>query len=493
MGIVVKQSLRNTIITYIGMILGFVNVIWLYPHILQTDQFGLTKLLTSISLVIAQFASLGMGSVTLRFFPYFRDPETHHHGFLPIALIVPLIGFLLFGALFWGGKDLLVHIYGEKSGLFVSYYFYLLPLVGFTLFFNAFDSYVQAHLKSVFGTFAREVLLRILNLFAIMIYFAGWVSFSQFVLLYVFASAVQLLAMIIYVASIGELHLNLRFPRPDRDLVREMGVYGFFAILGGLTTIAISNIDIMMLGALSGLADTAIYFVAFSIGTIILIPARALTRITHPLIAQAWKNNDTSLISEIYRKSSINQLIAGLLVFIGVWANIDSILSILPHEYAAGKFVILYIGLARLFDMATGTNGGIILNSRHYRVDFYTNILLLVLIVITNLIFIPLYGITGAALATAFSILIHNSVKYIFVWIAFDMQPFDRHTIEIIVIGGFILWLSFFIPHLSNVAGDIALRSSIIAIVYVAATYLLKISPDLNRLAENYLSIKKNS
>ncbi|HEX8350707.1 MAG TPA: hypothetical protein VF598_12155, partial [Hymenobacter sp.] len=75
MGIVQRQGLRNTVISYIGLGLGFVNTVLILPNFLEPQQLGLTATLSTIAMVYAQVAAFGFASVGIRFFPYFRDRE----------------------------------------------------------------------------------------------------------------------------------------------------------------------------------------------------------------------------------------------------------------------------------------------------------------------------------------------------------------------------------------------------------------------------------
>ena len=118
-------------------------------------------------------------------------------------------------------------------------------------------------------------------------------------------------------------------------------------------------------------------------------------------------------IKNIYEKSSLNQLLLGGFIFLIIWLNIDEGLALLPEKFQGGKYVVLYIGLSKLFSVATGVNGQIIVNSKYYRFDLYSNFILLIITIFTNYIFIPessplseysIVGINGAAFATALSV-----------------------------------------------------------------------------------------
>ena len=52
MGIVINQSIKNTIITYIGFAIGAANTLFMYPHFLGAKFYGLTGYLLSFANVI---------------------------------------------------------------------------------------------------------------------------------------------------------------------------------------------------------------------------------------------------------------------------------------------------------------------------------------------------------------------------------------------------------------------------------------------------------
>src|SRR5690606_15459578 len=133
-------------------------------------------------------------------------------------------------------------------------------------------------------------------------------------------------------------------------------------------------------------------------------------------------------------KSSLNQLILGGLVYILIWASIDNFYALQKDEYALGKFVFLFLGLSQIINMAFGVNGIIINVSKYYRFDTVTSILLACFTIVTNFIFIPIYGITGAAMATTLSILIFNVVRYKYLLNKINIQPFSLKTLGVVII-----------------------------------------------------------
>ena len=95
MGVIKRQGIKNTIAVYIGLAIGFLNLIVIQPYFLTKEELGLTRLLYSFSLVVAMFVPLGIGNATTRFFPVFKNIDKKHHGYFGFMLLFPLIGFAL--------------------------------------------------------------------------------------------------------------------------------------------------------------------------------------------------------------------------------------------------------------------------------------------------------------------------------------------------------------------------------------------------------------
>jgi O-antigen/teichoic acid export membrane protein len=478
MGIIEKQATRNAIYSYAGAGLGFITLIWLAR--LGTAQNGVIRILISYAALFSQFANLGFTSVTIRFFPYFRNKDKGHHGFLFYALIVSLIGFIIFVFAFLILKPQLIDSNQLKSPLFITYLFYLIPLTFFTIFFNIFDSYLRAGFSSVIGSFTKDFLQRILILIALAFYFFKMIDFNVFMFLYISFTCLPTLMLLFYIIKQGEWHIKPVRDFMSTELRNEMLKLSIYSILSGGAGAIILNIDAIMVNQMLGEGKTGIYGIAFSFGAIIIIPARSLYRITSSIVAENFKANKIEEIHKLYKQSCNGQLVVGLLLFIGIWANINNIMQLLTAEYATGKYVILIIGAGYLVEMATGINQVIIANSAYYKYDTYFVFLLVGITVLFNYMLIPVYGIMGSAIATASTILFGNTLRYVLLFRKYKMQPYDVNTLKLIAIGIIALLPGYFIPTLGNLFIDIAVRSSIVGGIFILLILKLEAAPELN-------------
>ena len=478
MGVIQRQTIKGTLYSYLGVGLGFVNLVILSPKIFSTDQIGVIQVLVAMAVILAQFASLGFNNVSIKMFPYFRDKESKHHGYLGLGFVISLIGFVIFSFLILLGKPIIIQQNADKSALLTDYIDWIIPLVFLFLYYNLLDTYARVMYKAALGSFLREVLIRIINLGLIVSVYIGWIDFRTYVILYILSYSITIIILGVYLISTGQVSFKIDLSLL-RNLKAEMITVALFGMIAGLSGVAKLSFDKLMINRFMDLSATGVYSIAFYFGTLILIPQRAMSKISSTVISEAWKSGDRDLISRTYYQSSINQFVVGTFVFLIVWLNVDSMLSYLPDIYTQGKYVILFIALANLIEVLAGVNIQIIITSEYYKYQTYFMILLLVSIVITNVILIPIMGINGAAIATLISSLIYTSSRVIFLFQRYSFQPFRLNHFKVLIILVLLLLLGIYLPHFSNWIIDIVIRSFAISLLYMLLNLIFKTSNEL--------------
>lgn len=487
MGIVEKQGIKGSVYSYIGTAVGFVTAGLLLPNILTKAENGVLDLLVSWSLVFATIATLGLNNVTNNLFPRFRDRSTKHHGFSGILFWVTLAGFILSLILFFILRPWIIADSEEQSGLFIGYVDYIIPLTAFTAIYLVADIYYAMLMNAVRGIFLKEFLQRVFILVVILAFVAGLFKFDGFVLFYTVALSLPGIIIAIMLLRDGEFTFRPDVSHLSKDLSRQLMSVASYGIIIAFSNILIQYIDRIMINSYLGLEETGVYGRAFFFGTLVSIPIRAVSKISSVVVAERWKDNDHAGINRLYRDTSLYQLIFGLLIFVGIWGNIANVYHILPDSYASGRYVIFWIGLSNLFIMASGISGAIMTTSRYYRTLALFVVLFGALVIGTNLIFIPIYGITGAALASAISAFVYGLMRHIFLWARYGMQPYTWKHLLAVAIAVVAYLPAVLIPDLNReeykyltLTADIIIRSSAISAVFIGLTLLLKISPDLN-------------
>ncbi|WP_323757064.1 polysaccharide biosynthesis C-terminal domain-containing protein [Roseivirga sp.] len=491
MGIVIKQSIRSSIIAYIGVLIGYVNVLWLFPYFLEADQIGLFRLIQSSAFLMATFGQFGLGSALVKFFPKLKDQK----GFLSFIILGGLIGFIVFAAFTFLFNAEITAYFAKESGLFIQY-FGITLLISFLLIqFQLLESYCRSLLKIVIPTLIRDIQLRLSVTVLVALYALDIITFGGLIQWLSGAYLLMVITVVFYLRHLKVFHLNFNFKFIDRPLLKQILTYAVYMMIGAGGTQIVLQIDSIMVSGALGLDATGIYMIAFFIGGVIEMPKRSITQISAPLIAQAFEKNDMPAVEKLYKQTSINQMIIGSLLLIGIWANLESLYSFIPNGevYIQGINVVLFIGLGKLSDMIFGTNGEIIVMSKHYKFNVIAVGILAILTVALNLLLIPSYGIEGAAIASFLAMLTFNLSKFLFVWMKFKIQPFSLGSIKLLAIIGLVLWVNQWIPKLDQTLLDIIIRSLAITILLVGLTIGLKVSKEVNSLVLGFIDrLKKN-
>ena len=152
MGIVINQSIKNTIITYIGFVIGAANALFMYPHFLGEKFYGLTGYILSCANVVFPLMAFGVHNTLVKFFSEYKS-EKEKTQFLSFVLVLPfaaIIPIAIIGTIFY---DNIAQFLSAKNDI-VYDYVWQIPIIGLCMgYFEIFYAWVKVHLQSVFGNF----------------------------------------------------------------------------------------------------------------------------------------------------------------------------------------------------------------------------------------------------------------------------------------------------------------------------------------------------
>ncbi|MEZ7504423.1 oligosaccharide flippase family protein [Flavobacterium sp. Arc2] len=482
MGIVLNQSLKNTIITYIGFGVGAINTLYLYPIFLGATYYAVTNYILSAANVIMPLFAIGMQNTLVKFYSQYNTEEERER-FLsftvlfPILLCIPLafIGLFFF--------DDLVFFVSKKNPI-VKTFIWLIPFTGLCMaYFEIFYAWARVHMHSVFGNFIKEVGLRLFSLFALIGVYFKWITVVDFV--YV-TSGIYFLALVItmfYAFKIKKPRFQFTIP----DNVKEVLEYTFYIILSGSVANLLLDGDKLMLNQYMVIENIAYYSVATYIALVISVPSRAMHQIVYPITAKLMHENKHDELNDLYKKTSINLQVVGGFVMLCIFVNINQLYELVPKEYSGGISVVFMIGMSKYFDLILGNNNAIIFNSKYYRMVLFLGLFLVFITIALNMIFIPLYGILGSAFATLLSITLYSLAKLLFVVKRMHLYPFTKQTVTSLILT-FILFLAFYFwefPLHPIIA--IGMKSVLVTIAYVYLNYKFKVSKEINGVLASLL------
>ena len=481
MGVIIRQSFWNMVVTYAGFVLGAVNTLFLYTHFFSTENYGLVMSLVSVSAIVMPFIAVGMNNALVRFLPREADKDR----LLSFTLLVPTVIFLVLGAVVYGKGEALAEFFpqGELIRDFVSLAFWIAV---FSAFFEVFFGYAQAHMRSTEGVFLREMFYRIATTVLLFAVHFGWIGEIQFCYWITASFALRMLLM----AWVAYRCRPFRLRWPSVRKYRKIISYGLFSSMGMAIWAALLEFDKSILPFYESLTTEAYYTIAVFIGMTVAVPYRSLYQIANPVLAKAIAEKDTARQEDLSCKSSMNSLILCGGLFLLINCNIHDIYRLLPSGYEAGVSVVLIISLAKLFDSISGLAGSFIVYSRYFRWDLVFSFCLMASVIGSNLYFIPRWGMNGAAVSTLISLLVVNSLRVGFVYLKTGHFPFRWNSLVLagvlaVFYGVFSWWDFSFGSGPVATVGAIVVKSLLIALLFGAVVLKGGFSPELASLGRS--------
>ncbi len=482
MGIVFKQSFKNTVIIYLAFAFGGVNALFLYTNILEDEYYGLVTFLLSTANLMMPITAFGVQYTIIKFFSSYSTKEEKDK-FLSSAVLLPLLVAIPIG--------FLGNVFYEKISIFLSIknpiikeYTYIIYLIAIaTAYFEVFYAWSKVQLQSVFGNILKELWNRVVVLFLLLLVFFDVISKPQFVYLLTAAYFLRTFVMVWY--ALQQYLPKFTFSLPDN--FTEILKYSIYIILAGSAGAFLLDIDKFMIPQKKAIEMVAYYSVGVYIGSVIEAPGRAMAQILQPLTAKAINENNSIEIASLYKRSSINLLLICGLFFLLINLNISEMYRLLDKEYADGILVVFMISFAKLFTMSLGNNGAIISNSKYYKILLPYGITMAFAVYYLNAWLIDAIGINGAALSTLIVIVVFNILKVWYVKSKFKMLPFTKKTVQLLIVlllffVAFYFWNFSFHPIV-----NILLKSSIITVLYVFVVKKIHISDEINSLLDKYI------
>ena len=482
MGIIINQSIKNMVTTYIGFGIGAVNTLFLFTYFLEKEYYGLVSFLLSAANLIWPFLVFGVNSTLIKFFTSYKT-RGERDRLLNLILILPFISSLILGIFGWIFYEYLMNYFQGENDL-VQPYVWLIFLIAFaTSYFEVFFSWSKIYYKSAFGNLMKEVFHRFcISALLFMVYFK-WISIEVFIYGIAAVFVLRAILMAMYAFSLHLPKFSLRLPD---NLVTVLKYSALILIAASVATVLL-DLDKVMIEHYLPIENVAIYGIAVYIATVISVPQKAMHQITHPMTAEMLNKKDKVGLKDLYERSSLNLLIVSGLIFILIITNVEALYELIPEEYSISILVVLLISLVKLYDNFLGNNNSILFNSDYYRIVLGIGVILVIIAFLLNLWLIPEYGIEGAAVASFIAFSVYNTAKIWLVYSKFRIHPFTQNTFWMVLLISIFSIIFYYLNIFGNPVWDIITKSAFSGLAFVMLVYLLKFSPEINKIINTIL------
>ena len=492
MGIIAKQSIQGTIVTYLGVAVGFVTTFFVLTRFLSAEEIGLARVLIDAATLFIGLAQLGTSSSIIRFYPHFKAKrqvsENTEHGFFFWTILIPLVGFAIFAIIYCSCYSPLSRWFGEKSPLFVEYYYMVLPMAFFMLYQTIFETNANVRMHIVVPRVVRELITRVGLLVVYLLYAFELLTINGFVIALCGVYAVAMLCNMGYLFSLGEISLmpDWEFLRNNRALVRQYILYTGFLLISAVASVLAPTLSSFFITAEMGLSYTGIFAIATYIAVMVSIPYRSMTAIASPQLATAIKENNREETALLMQRVSSTLLLVGGMILCVIWLNIDLIFHILPNgeTYASARKVVLILGTSQLFIAVCSFTSSALNYSRFYAFSLLFSFVLTILSILLNNLLIPSFGMNGAAVSNLIAYAIYFLLIALTVRLTLQASTFTGQHLKIfililLIISLNVLWQKY-LPF-DNIWFSSIIRTIVLIGGGCAIAWFKDLSPEINQ------------
>ena len=255
-----------------------------------------------------------------------------------------------------------------------------------------------------------------------------------------------------------------------------------------------AGIEVFILGKFVSEADIGIYGAAYRVLPLMMVPALAFSSAFGPIVAECFAKKDIDELRKMF--SLVNRLIVILTIplFIGLICFSWKILAFFGPGFDAGAVPLAILAIGFLIDAGVGEVRTIVLLSGRSGIYLFNSVVLVTMSIILSLLFVPMWGILGAAIAAACSRAAFNLMGILQVFYFTRIHPFTAAYFKIWVAGALLLGVFLICKYLFalDMASYITaiLIYGILMIIYTTFIFLFL---DLSEEKEVFWSVVKRN
>lgn len=192
--------------------------------------------------------------------------------------------------------------------------------------------------------------------------------------------------------------------------VKEIAAVSWPLLITAAMHLVMGWADEFILGIFGNTDDVGVYRIAYKISLVTGFALQAVNSITAPKISEFYSRGDSTRLNDLVNSSSNLIFWASTPILVVIVSFPEYILSFFGPEFARATFALIVLCSGQFLAAACGPVGYMLTMTGYERVFQLIIIGGAVMNIALNTILIPLYGVSGAAIATAVSLVLWNLV-----------------------------------------------------------------------------------
>ncbi len=432
----------------LGGVLVRVTVVFMHSlfaaRLYGAAGYGLYAEGVAAAVLLSVIAQLGMARTLTRFVALFRakgeSAGVQHLLRLGLAISLPLaVGA---GLILIFGSNRMARIFGDP--LLASSFGVLGLAVPFLVTATLLSAFTQGFKDMRYKTIALDVVapvVELLTMLALAWFGARTLGLS---LAYTVSSAVAA-ALLVHFTRIDLKRARTEAvkpeSRPTRALLGPMMRFGFSVWIVEILMEFSRRASILMLGIYESSAVVGIFGIVqrlVGLGGIFLLSTNLMFS---PMVADLVGRGQINDLSHLHKTSARWIFGISLPFFLLLGFYSPRILAVFGLEFVSGAQALRWLVAGTLADVSTGNSGVILMMSGRPQFNALNETVRLLIIVVLNLLFIPKYGLLGAAWAITVGTVVFAALQVAETWWHLRIQPYSKSFLRVLIAGFFMLGL----------------------------------------------------
>lgn len=481
-----KQAVLFTIISYVGIAIGIVSTLFIYPK--NKELLGVFRYVEALAQTIFPVLLLGGSQALINFSPKLADDlKKKLFNFNVFSILSKsIVGILILGILYF------VPVF---SGMKYVYFSFAMAIC--LAFIELFKKQATIIQKIAVPTFFDNIIPKLALPIVFLMLLYGHISQQESLLLYVGASLLVLLLSAFYLNRKWQSNFDFNFSTLfDNIKKRDYYKFSFFAFAGSLGSVFAFRLDALLIPKLINMEALGTFSIGVTLASALAIPATGIFVLYAPIVSNHLKNNDILNLGKDYKAVAKFLFFIGALIYSCIFLGIENLFSLLPsaENLLPSVPIILILGLNVIFNIGTGFNGEIITYSKFYKFNLFAILFLALLNVVLILTFVKFFqfGIIGVAIASFISMVLFNLVKLIFIYKKFGLWPFDLSYLKLVLVFSLVLCGVYFLPNSASIFWNLIHKCSLCLLLNLFIIYKLKLVYQYNLKADIIIDKVKN-
>jgi len=455
--------------TILGLLIAFVSRIIVIRYI-SPAEFGLLSLSLTIFTMVSIFTSLGLPNGLTRQASYFIGKNEYEKtvAIFKAGLVLAIISSLIADVgLFALSNSLSKFFKMPDLSWILKILLLALPMVIVSkIILSIFQVYEKVNIKVIFNDLMPNT-LRILLVVVVVILS---LSFYWIVVAYSLAFIISGIIFLIYFFREVSLETSENIYKYIKILILFSLPLLFQSTLGMI----MNWTDTLMIGYFLTPSDVGLYSGVLPLAKLMINFLVAMNFIYFPLISQLYAKNQINEMGKIYAIITKWLMSASLPIFLVLFFFPNAVLRLLyGNAYVPAAYALQVLALGFFTHITFGPNGMTLIATGDVRYLTVASSIASIVNFVLNLILIPLFGINGAAIASALTYVTVNILISLKLYKNYGIHPFTRNYIKPAITSSVAATLIYLISRITHLY--VSCLALVLLFVLFLAIYFLSL------------------